>query len=140
YQRSLYQSMRSRWLRTRELLRTRLGTLDERLVPLAEEVLALRARIDSQFKALTATHPGGLRIRCHGDFHLGQVLFTGGDWIIIDFEGEPTRPLGERRIKSSPLRDVAGMLRSFHYAVHSAERHQVARGAVQEGSDTFDVL
>jgi maltose alpha-D-glucosyltransferase/alpha-amylase len=63
-----------------------------------------------------------MRIRCHGDFHLGQVLVTTDDFVIIDFDGEPSRSLAERRRKSCPLRDIAGMLRSIDYAILTALR------------------
>ena len=58
-------------------------------------------------------------IRCHGDYHLAQVLYTGRDFVIFDLEGEPSRPLSTRRLKRSPLRDVAGMIRSFHFAAYA---------------------
>jgi maltose alpha-D-glucosyltransferase/alpha-amylase len=76
----------------------------------------------------------GSRIRIHGDYHLGQVLHTGNDFVIIDFEGEPARPLSERRIKRSALRDVAGMLRSFHYAPYAVVFGQ-AQGNVIRAED-----
>src|SRR5438045_9761819 len=77
---------------------------------------------------------GGSRIRIHGDYHLGQVLFTGNDFVIIDFEGEPARPLSERRIKRGALRDVAGMLRSFHYAPYAVVFGQ-SEGSVIRSED-----
>ena len=75
--------------------------------------------IVGKFTALKQLKTDCVRTRIHGDYHLGQVLYTGKDLVIIDFEGEPARSIGERRIKRSPIRDIAGMIRSFSYAAHS---------------------
>ncbi len=120
YQRALYQSMRNLAVNNLQMLRRRLKTIAEPARPLAEKVLGLQDEILKRFRAVSQTRLTAMRIRCHGDFHLGQVLYTGKDFVIIDFEGEPARPLGERRIKRPPLRDVAGMIRSFDYATYAA--------------------
>ena len=84
------------------------------------QVLAARDSILARFDSLAAETGSGVRIRIHGDYHLGQVLVVQNDFVITDFEGEPARTLAERRAKQSPMRDVAGMLRSFDYVLSSA--------------------
>lgn len=124
YQTSLYQSLRSFTIRTLQLLRQRLKDLPETLREDAGVILDMEKAIVERYQLIRKQKISAMRIRCHGDYHLGQVLYTGKDFVIIDFEGEPARPLSERRLKRSPLRDVAGLIRSFHYAAHSALLHQ----------------
>jgi maltose alpha-D-glucosyltransferase/alpha-amylase len=88
----------------------------------ANEVLARQDRLLAGLEAAAAAEPQGQKIRIHGDYHLGQVLVTRNDFVIVDFEGEPGNSIEQRRAKQSPLRDVAGMLRSFSYVEHSALR------------------
>jgi maltose alpha-D-glucosyltransferase/alpha-amylase len=76
--------------------------------------------VESRFTALGSIDNAGQRIRVHGDYHLGQVLRTEEDFVILDFEGEPARSIAERRAKQSPLKDVAGMVRSYSYAAYAA--------------------
>lgn len=130
YQRSLYQSMRNLVMENFQLLRKLQRNLPEPLRADAQRVLSLRDDIIARYQAVYQTRLDAMRIRCHGDYHLGQVLSTGKDFIILDFEGEPARALSTRRLKRSPISDVAGMLRSFHYAAFAALNQQVDRGLV----------
>ena len=104
------------------MLESALDRLDERAAALARELLANRHVVMTRIEALGAPGQQGLKTRYHGDYHLAQVLLSKNDFVIIDFEGEPGRSFAQRREKHPPLRDVAGMLRSFSYARAAALR------------------
>ena len=106
------------------------ATVDEEIeelfldLPDVEVLAPVRGRgeeVRERLRQISQLGPVGRTIRHHGDYHLGQVLWDGTDWVVLDFEGEPARSLSERRRKRSPLRDVAGMLRSFAYAASASE-------------------
>lgn len=131
YQRSIYQYARNLTGQVLLLLRKRLNTLPPDAQTLAEDVLNRQEQIMGRFQLILNQKITAMRTRTHGDYHLGQVLYTGKDFIIIDFEGEPARSLGERRMKRSPLRDVAGMLQSFNYAASMALRNEIESGMIR---------
>jgi len=122
YQQSLYQSASGLLARTFERLRGRLGTLTGTTGAAAAQVLAAEPRVEHALARVARRRLDAVRIRVHGDYHLGKVLWTGDDFVIVDFAGEPSRPLSQRRFKRSPLRDVAAMLRSFDYVSEAALR------------------
>jgi len=123
HQQSIYGSVSAMMSRTFDLLRHKTRTMPPELQALADAVIAREPAIDAQLARITKRRIDVLRVRVHGDYHLGQVLWTGEDFVIIDFEGEPGRPLTQRRFKRNPLRDVAGMLRSLQYASQAALRN-----------------
>jgi maltose alpha-D-glucosyltransferase/alpha-amylase len=139
-QRSLYQGVRSQVRAALSQLRRARSGLDDPTRELVEAVLARSDDLVGLLEPLRGDRLGGRRIRVHGDFHLGQTLWTGRDVVMVDFEGEPARPISERRIRRSPLADVAGMLRSFGYASRTAVRAQVDRGLLAEpvGADAAE--
>jgi len=120
YQRSLYQAIRNLAGRTFNMLRRNLGRVPDDVQPQGESIVAREGEVFERLHRIVQQRIDAMRIRCHGDYHLGQVLYTGSDFVIVDFEGEPHRSIGERQLKASPFRDVAGMIRSFDYAAYSA--------------------
>ena len=137
YQRSLYQSLRStvrqnlRIASRRDLSPATRAAVDGLL---ADEAVLLRC-----LHRVAAGKMSGVRIRCHGDYRLDEVLFTGTDYVLFDFAGDATRPLSERRIKASPARDLAEMLRSYDYATRAAMQDEIDSGAIpEEALEVYD--
>jgi maltose alpha-D-glucosyltransferase/alpha-amylase len=116
YQRSIYSSLRKLVRDRLKLLQQALPKLPNETRELARKVLDMEDSILECFTEVYQLRMNAVKTRIHGDYHLGQVLFTGKDFIIIDFEGEPGFSFSERRLKKNPYKDVAGMMRSFHYA------------------------
>lgn len=130
FQRGLFQSLRNLMRQNFQLLAKNLKGLPQDIVPLAEKVLTLEPGVLARFSAIYRHRIDAMQARCHGDYHLEQVLYDGKDFWIIDFEGEPMLSISERRLKRSPLHDVAGMIRSFHDAAQAAMLKLIESGGV----------
>lgn len=124
YQRSLYQATRGLLRRTIRLLGQMQSRLPEDARPAAEEIIRNEVALLDRYSGLLKRKITAAKTAIHGAFHLGQVLNTGKDFVIIDMEGDPSRPLSERLLKRSPFVDVASMMRSFDYAANTALRRQ----------------
>jgi len=130
YQRGLLQSLRNPAVQNLRRLRKLLKTLPPELVPLAQRALDVQPALLARYRQFSERRLAAKRIRIHGDLHLGQVLWTGKDFVFIDFEGDPSVAISERCIKWSPLRDVASMLRSLHYAAYAGLDAHVEGGSI----------
>jgi maltose alpha-D-glucosyltransferase/alpha-amylase len=131
YQRSIYQYMRNHGGRVLLQLRKQVKSLPEESQPAARMILSHWEDVLGRFKAVLNQQITAMRIRCHGNYHLEEVLYTGKDFVIIDFEGEPSRMMSERRMKRSPLRDIASMIESFYYASQVALRREIEAGMIR---------
>lgn len=146
YQKSLYQGIKGKIRRTMGLLKEQLSRMDAATKKIAEEIIASEKKLQDKIKPFIETLLHMSKIRVHGDFHLGQVLRAGNELYVLDFEGEPILSISERRIKRSALRDVAGMIRSFHYAltyalkIDATERKDLAPLLERYGEFWFEVV
>ncbi len=131
YQRSIYQFMRNLTGQTFLQLRKQLSQFSLENRQIAQALINRQEELLARFKTILNFKITALRTRCHGDYHLRQVLYTGKDFIIIDFEGDPTRPASERKMKRSPLRDIAGMLQSFYEAARNALSQEIESGTIR---------
>lgn len=138
FQHQLQESLLELTENTLLLLRHKMPKLPTEQRSKAEQIASREADIKQRFRSFLGAPIHAMRIRNHGDYHLGQVLYTGSGFVILDFEGEPARPLAERRVKRSALQDVAGMLRSFHYAALAPL--QVARDQQSTATETPGAL
>jgi maltose alpha-D-glucosyltransferase/alpha-amylase len=130
YVRGVFQSMRNVTTHNLRRLRKQLKTLSPAVAALAQQVMDREPEILDRYRMLRERRLHARRIRCHGDFDLSQAIYTGKDFVLIDFEGDPALPVSERAIKRSPLRDLAGMVRSFHYAAWTGLHDHVQRGSL----------
>jgi maltose alpha-D-glucosyltransferase / alpha-amylase len=130
-QRSLYQSMRNLVDQAFQLIQAHLKNFKETERLDVQRLLQAKNKVLSRFQPLLGKRIVCQRIRVHGSYHLGKLLYTGKDFVIADFQGEPFRSVSERTVKRSGLRDIASMLRSLHYAAHSALLKQVDRGVAR---------
>ncbi len=103
-----------------KLLEQKVRTAEAELATSIKSLLLYRPKVVDLLDRLATINEELTKIRCHGDYHLGQVLYSGGDFFILDFEGEPSKPLEQRIAKQTPLKDVAGMVRSFSYATYAS--------------------
>ncbi len=136
YQRSIYQSMRTLAGQVLPLLNQAKPQLSASTQQLAEQVDQLRGEIDYRFLQIREQKISAFKIRCHGDYRLEQILFTGKDFV-IDFVGEPTRTLIEQRSKRSPIQDIAGILLSFQYAVSLSQRRLGTSGMMHDDNQAM---
>ncbi len=129
-QRSLYQSLRGEIRQALATARTASGWLPAEARKEVEQIGSREEEVIDRLRRLMATKITAKRIRLHGDFRLEEILASGNDYVFFDFAGDTTRPMSERRLKHSPLKDVADLLRSFHYAALASLYEQVEIGTL----------